>query len=113
MQAAEGLHATGGRELQAKLKELVRHIRENKLRMTFTDALGRAQSQPDGINSQKEARRLAFYLFWNVRTEYDRQLPTSQSPMLPGNETIIDHNRHSAVVACKCRKDCLSPTSAT
>ena len=73
-QAAEGLHATGGRELQAKLKELVRHIRENKLRMTFTDALGQAQSRPDGINSQKEARRLAFYLFWNVRTDYDRQV---------------------------------------
>ncbi len=80
MQAAEGLHAAGGRELQAKLKELVRHIRENKLRMTFTDALGQAQSQPDGVSSQKEARRLAFYLFWNVRTDYDRQVAPMQSP---------------------------------
>ena len=43
MQAAQGLHGTGGRELQAKLKELVKHIRENKLRMTFTDALGQAR----------------------------------------------------------------------
>jgi len=53
----------------------VKHIRENKLRMTFTDALGQAQSQPDGVSNQKEARRLAFYLFWNVRTEYDRSGP--------------------------------------
>ena len=81
MQAAEGLHAAGGRELQAKLKELVRHIRENKLRMTFTDALGQAQSQPDGVSNQKEARRLAFYLFWNVCTDYDRQVALKQSPM--------------------------------
>ena len=43
MQAAQGLHGTGRRELQAKLKELVKHIRENKLRMTFTDALGQAR----------------------------------------------------------------------
>ena len=72
MQAAETLHAAGSRELQAKLKELVKHIRENKLRMTFTDALGQAQSEGDGVSSQKEAKRLAFYLFWNVRTDYDR-----------------------------------------
>lgn len=78
-----GLHAAGGRELQAKLRELVRHIRENKLRMTFTDALGQAQSQPDGVSSQKEARRLAFYLFWNVRTDYDRQVAVQQSHPLP------------------------------
>ena len=57
----------------------MRHIRENKLRMTFTDALGQAQSQPDGVSSQKEARRLAFYLFWNVRTDYDRQVALKQS----------------------------------
>lgn len=31
-----------------------------------------AQSEPDGVSSQKEARRLAFYLFWNVRGSYDR-----------------------------------------
>ena len=72
MQVAETLHAAGSRELQVKLKELVKHIRENKLRMTFTDALGQAQSEGDGVSSQKEAKRLAFYLFWNVRTDYDR-----------------------------------------
>ena len=73
MQAAAGLHATGGdQELRAKLKQLVRHMREAKLRVTFTDALGAAQAQPDAVSSRKEARRLAFYLFWNVRTDYDR-----------------------------------------
>lgn len=97
------------------MRELVRHIRDQKLRMTFTDALGQvltsrgtcrmhamsvlpmrallsiiacaaggphwepclsssqAQSEGDGVSSQKEARRLAFYLFWNVRSSYDRR----------------------------------------
>lgn len=71
--AAENLHKADERELQAKLKELVRHIRESKLRITFTDALGQAAAaEGDGVSSQKEARRLAFYLFWNIRASYDR-----------------------------------------
>ncbi len=70
--AADSLHKADERELQAKLKELVRHIRESKLRITFTDALGQAQAEGDGLSSQKEARRLAFYLFWNVRASHDR-----------------------------------------
>jgi hypothetical protein len=31
-----------------------------------------AQSEADGVSSQRDARRLAFYLFWNVRGSYDR-----------------------------------------
>ena len=69
----ESLHDADERQLQSKLKDLVKHIRENKLRITFTDALGQAaQSEGDGVSSQKEARRLAFYLFWNVRAHHDR-----------------------------------------
>ncbi len=69
----ESLHDADERQLQSKLRDLVKHIRENKLRITFTDALGQAaQSEGDGVSSQKEARRLAFYLFWNVRASHDR-----------------------------------------
>ncbi|EIE26550.1 hypothetical protein COCSUDRAFT_39616 [Coccomyxa subellipsoidea C-169] len=72
--AAGNLHDADERELQSKLKVLVKHIRENKLRITFTDALGKAAlSEGDGVSSQKEARRLAFYLFWNVRASHDRE----------------------------------------
>ena len=46
-------------------------MRENKLRHTFADQLGEAQ-ESDELNSKKEARKLAFYLFWNVRPDYDR-----------------------------------------
>ncbi|CAL8466858.1 g6394 [Coccomyxa elongata] len=70
----ESLHDADERQLQSKLRDLVKHIRENKLRITFTDALGQAaQSEGDGVSSQKEARRLAFYLFWNVRASHDRE----------------------------------------
>ena len=31
-----------------------------------------AQSDSDGVSSQQEARRLAFYLFWNLRSSYER-----------------------------------------
>ena len=54
-----------------RLHRLEKHMRENKLRHTFADQLGEAQ-ESDELNSKKEARKLAFYLFWNVRPDYDR-----------------------------------------
>ena len=73
----------------------MKHIRENKLRMTFTDALGQAQSQPDGVSNQKEARRLAFYLFWNVRTEYDRS-----GPLRFTLDLVAVHNSIASQIVC-------------
>ncbi len=56
-------------------------MRENKLRHTFADQLGEAQ-ESDELNSKKEARKLAFYLFWNVRPNFDRykHFPCSDVP---------------------------------
>lgn len=55
----------------SRLHKLEKHMRENKLRHTFADQLGEAQ-ESDELNSKKEARKLAFYLFWNVRSNFDR-----------------------------------------
>ena len=41
---ADALHAADRQELLRRVHNLERHMRENKLRFTFTDALGRAQS---------------------------------------------------------------------
>jgi hypothetical protein len=41
---ADALHGADRRELLRRVHNLERHMRENKLRFTFTDALGRAQS---------------------------------------------------------------------
>lgn len=57
-----------------RLHKLEKHMRENKLRHTFADQLGEAQ-ESDELNSKKEARKLAFYLFWNVRSNFDRWVP--------------------------------------
>ena len=42
MQAGSELHGIEEPELQSKMRDLVRHIRDRKLRMTFTDTLGQA-----------------------------------------------------------------------
>ena len=46
---AGALHAADRQELLRRVHNLERHMRENKLRFTFTDALGRAQ---DDANDQ-------------------------------------------------------------
>ena len=56
-----------------RLHRLEKHMRENKLRHSFADQLGEAQ-ESDELNSKKEARKLAFYLFWNVRPNFDRYI---------------------------------------
>lgn len=71
LQVAE-LHGADNEALLRKLHKLERHIRENKLRFTFSDELGRAQEDQYEVTSKKEARKVAFYLFWNVRPTYDR-----------------------------------------
>ena len=53
--------------------QVEKHIRKNKLKLTFTDQLGRAvhvgQDEEGDIASKKEAKKLAFYLFWNMRPQ--------------------------------------------
>ena len=60
----------------ACLAQVEKHIRKNKLKLTFTDQLGKAvtlsQDEESEISSKKEAKKLAFYLFWNVRQTHDR-----------------------------------------
>lgn len=46
-------------------------MRENKLRATFGEQLSRA-AVAEEVSSKREAKRLAYYLFWNVRPEEDR-----------------------------------------
>eukprot|EP00208_Stichococcus_sp_RCC1054_P005886 CAMPEP_0206144266 /NCGR_PEP_ID=MMETSP1473-20131121/23556_1 /ASSEMBLY_ACC=CAM_ASM_001109 /TAXON_ID=1461547 /ORGANISM="Stichococcus sp, Strain RCC1054" /LENGTH=1146 /DNA_ID=CAMNT_0053540037 /DNA_START=541 /DNA_END=3978 /DNA_ORIENTATION=- len=56
----------------ARLARMEQHMRENKLRAaTLTERLSRgaqiaAQGEAEEVTSAKEARRLAYFLFWNV-----------------------------------------------
>lgn len=41
--------------------------------MTFADALGAAKHQEDSeVTSKNEAKKLAFYLFWNIKPSFNR-----------------------------------------
>ena len=52
----------------SRLHRMEAHMRENKLRATFTEQLSRA-AVAEEVNSKREAKQLAFYLFWNVRQD--------------------------------------------
>ena len=42
--------------------------------MTFADTLGAAKHQEadSEVNSKNEAKKLAFYLFWNIKPSFNR-----------------------------------------
>ena len=43
------------------------------LQVTFADTLGAAKHQEDSeVNSKNEAKKLAFYLFWNIKPSFNR-----------------------------------------
>ena len=67
--------------------QVEKHIRKNKLKLTFTDQLGRAvsvsQDEDSEISSKKEAKKLAFYLFWNMRATLSRSAVTHPPPPQP------------------------------
>lgn len=58
-------------EFLDRLHRVEKHIRKNNLRATFTDQLGRTGAL-DEVASLNEAHQLAFYLFWNIKTDFDR-----------------------------------------
>ena len=64
----------GDPQLARRVAQLERHMRENKLRQytSFVDKLGSADELGDEVRSGKEAKRLAFDIFWNARTDYSR-----------------------------------------
>ena len=51
----------------------------NNLRQhtTVTEELGKPQSEWDEVRSTKEAKRLAFDIFWNARADYSRYIALS------------------------------------
>ena len=46
------------------------------LQVTFADTLGAAKHQEDSeVTSKNEAKKLAFYLFWNIKPSFNRLVP--------------------------------------
>jgi len=47
------------------------HVQQYSYGMTFDDRLGAALDAHDAT-TEREAKRLAFYIFWNVKQEFAR-----------------------------------------
>lgn len=56
-------------DIVMKLHKVERHIRNSKLKVTLTEEIGAAGQE---VSSKAQARRLAFYLFWNIKPYFDR-----------------------------------------
>lgn len=54
-----------------RLHRVEKHLRKNKLKLTLTERLGTAH-KVDEVSSQAEAKKLAFYLFWNCKATFER-----------------------------------------
>ena len=60
------------RWLNAVLVQVEKHIRKNKLTAgTFSEQVG-ASSHADTESTDREARKLAFFLYWNVKPTFTR-----------------------------------------
>ena len=55
-----------------RLHRIEEHVRTNKLRVNLTDRFGAAAQEREDISNIKEAKRLAFYIFWNVKATHDQ-----------------------------------------
>lgn len=67
-----GSSTSGVRPQQAmRLARMEKYIRRNALQVTFHDELNQAERR-EVVNSDQEAKKLAFYLFWNVKADYGR-----------------------------------------
>ena len=51
--------------------QVEKHLRKNNLTVTFTDQMGQAKHS-EAVTGEKEAKKLAFYLFWNVKPYFTR-----------------------------------------
>ncbi len=54
-----------------RLHRVEKHLRKNKLKLTLAERLG-AANDADEVSSQAEAKKLAFYLFWNCKASFER-----------------------------------------
>jgi hypothetical protein len=58
-----------------RLQKIEEHIRNNKLRVNLTDKIGAAAKEKEDISNTNEAKKLAFYIFWNVKASHDVYVP--------------------------------------
>ena len=58
--------------LAVQIHKLEKHFRSKKLQMTLTDRLGGSPEKLSDVETEGEARKFAYYLFWNLSSDPDR-----------------------------------------
>lgn len=86
-----------------RLHRVEKHLRKNKLKLTLTERLGAAH-MADDVSSQAEAKKLAFYLFWNCKSSFERFayalswcgiIPPARHPWAPNIHRLLKLHVHS------------------
>ena len=57
--------------LCVRIAQVEAHIQQHTFAMTFDDTLSRAMAST-AASREREAKRLAFYIFWNCKSEFMR-----------------------------------------
>ena len=58
--------------LAVQIHKLEKHFRSKKLQMTLTDRLGGSPEKLSDVETEGEARKFAYYLFWNLSSDPER-----------------------------------------
>ena len=71
-----------GARLVATITQVEKHLRKRQMAVPFMSQLGQKSSM---LPSDAEARKLAFFIFWNIKPFFDRCVP-SGLPALASRE---------------------------
>lgn len=91
-----------------QLAKMEQYIRKNALQVTFRDELNATERQ-ESVTSKSEAKKLAFYLFWNVKADLERTylIADDVADFLPEEDvepafSMLDHNSNGQVSLQEC-----------
>lgn len=63
-------------EVMTRLAKLERYIRKTALEVTFRDALNNVERSE--VTSEEQAKRVGLFLFWNVKSDFDKPVITQE-----------------------------------
>ena len=99
---------SGGGLTTSQLAKMEAYVRRHALQVNFSDEL-RNSTESQEVTSEAEAKKLAFFLFWNVKADLDRNFMTLEdvADFLPPGEAepafaMLDRNGNGSVTLSEC-----------
>lgn len=91
----------------SQLAKMEAYVRRHALQVNFSDELRATERQE--VTSEAEAKKLAFFLFWNVKADLERTylMPEDVADFLPPGEAeeafaMLDRNGNGTVTLSEC-----------